>query len=64
MSEVEDGAVEDALKFWQQREQSYPLLAPLGQDLVSVQRHKHMSSVFFQYVATCAHAKGTAQVNH
>jgi len=27
MSEVEDGAVEDALKFWQQREQSYPLLA-------------------------------------
>jgi len=35
MSEVEDGAVEDALKFWQQREQLYPLLAPLGQDLVS-----------------------------
>jgi len=48
MSEVEDGSVKDALKFWRQREQSYPLLDPLGQDLVSAPASQaYVERVFF-----------------
>ena len=59
-----DSSVENGLSFWTAREQSYPLLAPLAEDLVAAPASQaYVERVFSLCGDLCARKRNRASVN-
>ena len=59
MQEVTYVATDNGLLFWQEREHSYPLLAPLAEDFVSAPALRHTLRVFSVCGDLCCRKRAT-----